>query len=94
MMAVAWAKAVMSPYIAMVRPSARDGLNATQPMIFSADETTDIGYESGTPVSPDYTDQSSKFTGKIHWVQLDVGKDSHDHLITPEERLRVAMARQ
>lgn len=69
-------------------------VEATQAMIFSADETTDIGYESGTPVSPDYTAHSSKFTGKIHWVQLDVGKDDHDHLISPEERLRVAMARQ
>ena len=69
-------------------------VGATQPMIFSADETTDIGYESGTAVTPDYGTHSSKFTGKIHWVQLDVGKDNHDHLITPEERLRVAMARQ
>ncbi len=69
-------------------------VEATQPMIFSADETTDIGYESGTAVTPDYTAHSSKFTGKIHWVQLDVGKDNHDHLISPEERLRVAMARQ
>jgi len=66
----------------------------TQPIVFSADETTDIGYESGTPVSPDYTVQSSKFTGKIRWVQLDVGKDDHDHLIEPEERMRIAMARQ
>lgn len=69
-------------------------VEATQAMIFSADETTDIGYESGTTVSPDYTTHSSKFTGKIHWVQLDVGKDDHDHFIDPEERLRVAMARQ
>ena len=30
-------------------------VDATQPMIFSADETTDIGYESGTTVTPDYT---------------------------------------
>ncbi len=66
----------------------------TQPMIFSADETTDIGYESGTPVSADYTTHNSKFTGKLHWVQLDAGKDDHDHFIDPEERLRVAMARQ
>jgi hypothetical protein len=67
---------------------------ATQPMIFSADETTDIGYESGTPVTPDYTVQESRFTGKINWVQLDLGDDDHDHFIDPEERLRVAMARQ
>jgi hypothetical protein len=66
----------------------------TQAMIFSADETTDIGYESGTPVSTDYTTRGSRFNGKINWVQIDVGKDDHDHLISPEERLRVAMARQ
>ena len=66
----------------------------TQPMIFSADETTDIGYESGTTVTPDYTAHTSRFTGKLKWVQLDVGTDDHDHFIDPEERLRIAMARQ
>ncbi|GAA3908735.1 arylsulfatase [Microbacterium invictum] len=66
----------------------------TQPMVFSADETTDVGYESGTAVSPDYTPQTSKFTGKINWVQIDVGEDDHNHLIDPDERLRIAMARQ
>ena len=30
-------------------------VEATQAMVFSADETTDIGYESGTTVTPDYT---------------------------------------
>ncbi|WP_281426216.1 arylsulfatase [Miltoncostaea oceani] len=66
----------------------------TQPMVFSADETTDIGYESGTTVTPDYSATSSRFTGRINWVQLDVGVADDDHLIDPEERLRVAMARQ
>jgi arylsulfatase len=69
-------------------------VDVTQPMIFSADDTTDIGYESGTPVSPDYTPQTSRLNGKLHWVQLDVGTDDHDHYIDPEERLRIAMARQ
>jgi arylsulfatase A-like enzyme len=69
-------------------------VETTQPMIFSADETTDVGYESGTSVSPDYTPQSSRFTGKIRWVQIDTGDDDHEHLIDPEERLRIAMARQ
>jgi arylsulfatase len=69
-------------------------VGATQPLVFSADETTDIGYESGTAVSPDYTTEGSKFSGKIHWVQLDAGTDDHDHFIDPDERLRVAMARQ
>lgn len=65
----------------------------TQPMVFSADETTDVGYESGTTVSPDYRG-SSRFTGKIEWVQIDTGDDDNDHFIDPDERLRVAMARQ
>jgi hypothetical protein len=69
-------------------------VEATQPMIFSADETTDIGYESGTTVTPDYNAATSHFTGRINWVQLDVGTDDHDHYIDPDERLRVAMARQ
>ena len=69
-------------------------VEATQPMIFSADETTDIGYESGTPVTAEYTTETSRFTGKIHWVQIDLGDDDHDHLVDPEERLRIAMARQ
>ena len=69
-------------------------VEATQAMVFSADETTDIGYESGTSVTPAYTVHTSHFTGKIHWVQIDLGKDDNDHFIDPEERLRVAMARQ
>ena len=69
-------------------------VEATEPMIFSADETTDIGQETGTTVTPDYTAHTSRFTGKIHWVQLDLGTDDHDHFIDPDERLRIAMARQ
>ncbi len=75
-------------------PAGSGRVGATQPMIFSADETTDIGYESGTTVTPDYTAHTSRFTGKIHWVQLDAGTDDHDHFIDPDERLRIAMARQ
>jgi hypothetical protein len=63
-------------------------------MVFFGDETTDIGHESGTPVSFDYTTRTSRFTGKIRWVQIDLGDDDHDHLIDPDERLRIAMSRQ
>jgi hypothetical protein len=75
-------------------PAGSGRVGATQAMIFSADETTDIGYESGTTVSPDYTTHDSRFTGRIHWVQLDVGTDDHDHFIDPDERFRITMARQ
>ena len=65
-------------------------------MVFSADETTDVGSDSATPVSDDYGPRDSKFNGRIAWVQIDLDEDAEDadHLISPEERYRVAMARQ
>ena len=76
------------------RPVGKGRVEATQPLVFSADETTDIGYESGTTVTPDYSARTSRFTGKIHSVRIDLGADSLNHTIDPEEKLRVAMARQ
>jgi hypothetical protein len=71
-------------------------VDATQPMLFSADETTDVGSDSATPVSDDYGPKDSAFTGRVRWVQIDLGEDAEDadHLISPEERLQIAMARQ
>src|SRR5436190_15375051 len=69
-------------------------VEATVPMIYSADETCDVGYDAGTPVSEDYTSSASRFNGSVRWVQLDAGLDDHDHLITAEERVRVATAIQ
>jgi arylsulfatase A-like enzyme len=65
-------------------------INATVPMIYSADETCDVGCDTGTPVSEDYTAATSQFTGTVHWVELSAGDDNHDHLISPEELMRVA----
>jgi len=71
-------------------------VEATQPMIFSADETTDLGSDSATPVSDDYNTKNSTFAGRILRVQIDLGADAEDadHLITPEERYRIAVAIQ
>jgi len=69
-------------------------INATVPMIYSGDETCDLGVDTGTPVSEDYTSESSRFTGTVKWVELQIGDDSHDHLISPEELMRVATAIQ
>lgn len=76
------------------RPSGKGRVEQTHPMIFSADETTDIGRETGTAVTADYSTATSTFTGRIGWVQIDVGTDDHDHFIDPDERLRVAMSKQ
>jgi hypothetical protein len=71
-------------------------VEATVPMLFSADETTDVGSDSATPVSDDYGPKDSEFTGRVRWVQIDIDEAAEDvdHMITPEERLRIAMARQ
>ena len=69
-------------------------VEATVPLAFSADETCDLGADSATPVSDDYTAAGSVFTGRVHWVQIDLGGDNQSHLITPEQRLQVAMTRQ
>jgi arylsulfatase len=68
----------------------------TVPMMFSADETLDLGSDTATPVSDDYDTRTSEFTGRIHRVQIDLGADAedNDHLITPEERMRIATTRQ
>ena len=66
----------------------------TQPMGFSADEACDVGRDTGSPASPDYGPTDNAFTGTIDWVQIDVGDDGHDHLITPEDRFNIAMAKQ
>jgi arylsulfatase len=68
-------------------------VDQTQPLIFSADETTDIGDDYGMPVSADYAG-SSRFNGRIEVVQIDVGEDDHSHLIDPAEVARVATSRQ
>jgi arylsulfatase A-like enzyme len=69
-------------------------VEATVPMIFSADETCDIGKGTGSAVSPDYDPKENEFSGEVNWVQIDLEKDDHGHLISPEERFKVAMARQ
>jgi arylsulfatase len=71
-------------------------LEITQPMIFSGDETTDVGSDGATPVSDEYGPKDSGFTGEVEWVQIDLDEAAEDldHLITAEDRWRIAMARQ
>ena len=71
-------------------------VEGTVPLVFSADETCDVGSDTASPVSDDYTSAGSRFTGTVEWVQIDLTEaaEDFDHLITPEERLNIAMARQ
>ena len=71
-------------------------VEGTVPMAFSADETCDVGSDTASPVSDDYTSEGSRFTGTVEWVQIDIddAAEDLDHLISPEERLKIAMTRQ
>ena len=77
-------------------PVGEGRIDGTVPLIFSGDETTDLGEDTGTPVTDDFGSAGVRFNGRIEWVELDVDEAAEDldHLITPEERLRIAMGRQ
>jgi arylsulfatase len=44
----------------------------TQAMIFSADETADVGQDDATPVSEDYPEHGNEFTGTIRQIKVSV----------------------
>lgn len=71
-------------------------VEATLAMVFSADDGCDVGLDSGSPVSPDYRPGQTNFTGRIKGVQLAIADAAvaENHLVSPEDALRVAMARQ
>ncbi|HYH62087.1 MAG TPA: sulfatase-like hydrolase/transferase, partial [Solirubrobacterales bacterium] len=71
-------------------------VDMTVPMLFSADETTDVGSDSATAVSDDHGPAETHFTGQVNWVQIDIDEaaEDTDHFISPEERMRIVMARQ
>ena len=76
------------------KPVGTGRVEITIPMGFSADEACDVGSDTGSPASPDYGPSGNRFTGTIEWVQIDIGDDSHDHLIKPEDRITLAMGKQ
>jgi arylsulfatase len=68
-------------------------IDATEGLGFGY-EYTDVGRDAQSPVTSDYLPGPTEFTGIIHSITLDAGKDAHDHLIDNETRIRIAMSRQ
>jgi arylsulfatase A-like enzyme len=64
--------------------------------VFSADDGCDVGRDSGAPVSPDYGPRGNEFNGVVKGVQLAIAEAAEhaDHLVSPEEALHIALARQ
>lgn len=67
----------------------------TQANVFSADDGCDVGEDTGAPVSPDYGPVGNAFNGTVKGVLLSIAEGENvDHLVDPEEAIRIAMARQ
>jgi arylsulfatase A-like enzyme len=68
----------------------------TLAMIFSTDDGCDVGVDSGSAVSPDYSPHGNAFNGRVKGVQIAIADAAENsaHLVSPQEALRIAMARQ
>jgi arylsulfatase A-like enzyme len=78
------------------QPVANGRVEQTEPILFSADETCDVGADYGSPVSADYGPSGNQFTGEINWVEIDIGDaaENADHQLTHDQRLHVALGTQ
>jgi hypothetical protein len=68
----------------------------TAPLVFSADDGCDVGRDTGAPVSPEYGARGNAFTGRVEGVEIAIAEaaDIADHIVSAEDVVRVAMARQ
>jgi len=76
------------------KPVGEGTVGATLAMVFSADDGCDVGEDSGAAVSPDYGPVGNQFNGVVKGVQLSIADDKGEHLVSPEDAVRLAMARQ
>lgn len=69
-------------------------VQATQPMISPPTKPPTSAKTTGCQSPPTTAAPPANSTAKIDLVQIDLGDDSHDHLIDPAEVIRIAMSRQ
>ena len=76
------------------KPVGEGTVGATLAVVFSADDGCDVGEDSGAAVSPDYGPVGNAFNGVVKGVQLSIADDEGEHMVSPEDAVRLAMARQ
>lgn len=71
-------------------------VEATLANVFSADDGCDVGVDTGSPVSPDYAPSHNAFNGRVKGVQLAIADaaQADNHMVSPEDAVRIALARQ
>src|SRR5579862_1327145 len=69
-------------------------IDQTVPIVFSGDETSDVGVKHGSPMTPDMPPEQSRFNGTVNVVVIETAGDNHDHLLSKEDVLNMIVARQ
>ena len=71
-------------------------IQATLAIVFSADDGCDVGEDSGAPVSPEYGSRGNAFNGVVKGVLLSIDEteENSEHLVSPVDAVRLALARQ
>jgi arylsulfatase A-like enzyme len=67
----------------------------TLAMVFSLDETSDVGIKRGSPMTPDMPTVNNAFTGTVQLVVIEADlQEEVDHLISREHLLHILLAHQ
>jgi arylsulfatase A-like enzyme len=67
-------------------------IEQTEPIMFAADETCDLGRDAGSAVTDDYPPGGDRFTGHVHWVDLDTSHAGEHPDSDGEHRHRLHVA--
>lgn len=76
------------------KPIGSGRIDQTIPVVFSADETSDVGIKRGSPMTPEMPPESSRFNGEVKAVVIEATGESQDHLLSKEDVLSMIVARQ
>jgi arylsulfatase A-like enzyme len=67
----------------------------TLAMVFSLDETSDVGVKRGSPMTSDVPTENNEFNGTVQLIVIETDtKEDVGHLIRHEDLLHILMARQ
>jgi hypothetical protein len=77
------------------KPAGSGRVERTLAMVFSLDETSEVGIKRGAPITPDVPAENNAFTGTVQLVVIETDtKEEVEHLISREQLLHILMARQ
>lgn len=75
-------------------PVGEGRIDQTIPMVYSGDETSDVGVKRGSPMTPDMLPAHSEFSGTVQVIVIETTGENLDHLLKPEDVLHMIVARQ